>query len=67
LEEFENFLSQNHFHCPDFMRSIPELFCPDERPQLGTNYELSQVNEITSQHLRQMKKKLEPMETILED
>ncbi len=50
------------------MKSIPELFTPDEIFQDNpTQYEQSRVNEITSQHLTNMKKKYLPMETIVED
>lgn len=58
------YLNQNNLHCPDFMRSIPELFSPGETHRKETHYDQSHVNEITSQHLTQIKRKFEPMETI---
>ena len=65
LEELDMYLNQNNLHCADHMRSIPELFSPEHHRE--TNYDQSHVNEITTQHLTQLKRKFEPMETIPED
>ncbi len=57
---------QYNLYIEDHMRSISELFTPEEQfITARTNYEQSHVNQITNSRINHIKKKFMPMQTIV--